>query len=486
MKKASLFLILFCVMNSIFAQKLTVEQVITGLTEIPTIVQYKKFKSDIEALVVETTSNPNLSAEDYNALRTAYNGTKIKYDAFVGEVKADLLDFRNLKKMGEKPMEYSEKYMVGFNEAITHYETNFVPVYNNIKSKERVIPPQLIQAGIQGFIMLVDFLKKRHNDNKAHQSDILNSINTMFTTPLAMTPWESLVKTPTPTPTPVVPTPPNPVNPNGGGNTQGGGATKGGTLAPVTPVVPATPTTPVNPGAPNENKVSGLPIQVPYPTIKDLNGEIEFLYVSSLQPVRLSNMGFEPKLRKLVVGSIQGGAAAAPAETGFTSTAAYPEYTSFQIKVKNTALMYAFAFNLDKTCYDVYPFPEDWIEAYKMSNKNRALKVGPLMLKNDDNIVTIPSRNADSGEENYINIEGKATQELFCLLLSKSELNTVELYKKIELAQGNLEERLKMVLGEEMLSTEEANVRMENGKIYYNADALSKKVLPLVFVIQRK
>jgi hypothetical protein len=253
----------------------------------------------------------------------------------------------------------------------------------------------------------------------------------------------------------------------------------------VTPATPTnSPTAPVvNPALPTETKVV-TPVQVAYPTIKELNGEIEFLYVSNLQPIRLSNMTFEPKLRKLVVGAVQGGAVA-QAETGFTSTAAFPEYTSFQIKVKNTALMYAFAFNPDKTCYDVYPFPEEWIEAYKMS-KNRALKVGPLMLKSDDNVVTIPSRNAESGVENYINIEGKASQELFCLLLSKSELNTVELYGKIEAAQGNLEERLKTVLGDEMLTTEEANVKMENGKIFYNADALSKKVLPLVFVIQRK
>jgi len=481
MKKIAVFLLLFCALQATFAQKLTVEEVITGLTEIPTIVKYKEFKKDIEKLVVETTANPNLSAEDYNALRTAYNGTKLKYDAFVGEIKSDLLDFRNVKKMSDKPMEYSEKYMTGFNEAVDYYEKNFVPVYNNIKSKERVIPPQLIQAGIQGFIMLVDFLKKRHTDNQAHKNDILNSINTMFTTPLAMTPWEKLVTTPAPSATIIPPAPaPAPTNGNGGGMVKGGG-TPAVTPAP-TPATPAN--TPVeNPATPAETKTL-TPIQVPYPTIKELNGEIEFLYVSNLQPIRLSNMAFEPKLRKLVVGTVQGGAAA-QAETGFTSRMAFPEYTSFQIKVKNTALMYAFAFNPDKTCYDVYPFPEEWIEAYKMS-KNRALKVGPLMLKSDDNVVTIPSRNAESGEENYINIEGKASQELFCLLLSKSELNTVELYKKIEEAQGNLEERLKAVLGDEMLTTEEANVKIENGKIFYNADALSKKVLPLVFVIQRK
>lgn len=408
--------------------------------QVKAIIKYKTFRKDFKKTIVELTKDDKLknNPELYNKLQTAYNSTKKEYDGFLVVIKSDMSDYRAVKQMAKKPQIYAQKYMDVYTNALNNYETNFLPVYNEILSKtgnSRTISPILIKLAIDGFSIIVNYIKKRKANKTESYNLVLAQINKLFFNKLKLREWEELVSY----------TSNNKVSNNN--------LTK------------------------ENNKT-----YVPYPTISEMKSEIEFVYVTQKNPVQTDKMLFSHKNaeRDLIVGNLTD--TTNYSGDYFISQNAYPEKTAFQINVTNTAFMYVFAFNTNDKCYNIYPFSKEWIKA---CNMNRDLEVGTLPGRDDNTMQTIIPSKTQNGKDNYIIISGRAEKERLCIIISKSELNIQDVYKKIDNLQGTIYERINAVFVNNIILEKNAGVITNSNKITFDASKSNKTILPLIFYIKR-
>ena len=220
--------------------------------------------------------------------------------------------------------------------------------------------------------------------------------------------------------------------------------------------------------------------------MKVMSGSIEFVISDDRgmnSPMDFSLPELVNRSRDLVVASK---GAIPVSKYAFGSRSTYGEGTSFQMRITNTAFVYVFAYNSNNTCYAIYPYTNDWVRGFNMS-KSRDLGVGPLMMKDDNNLLVIPSKNVDSGEENYIQINGSSSKEQLCLIVSKSELNLQEICSSIEAQTGTLSDRFSAVLNTpNTANLNDIELTQDSGKINFNVPSEDKWVMPLIFEIKRK
>lgn len=404
---------------------------------------YAQMKKDIEGQVSALNKLPNISEADYQALQTAYGHTKDGFDAFLGVVRQDMIDFQLFEKAAEGDEATILRYIMAYNGALDVYKREFVPAYNRV-TKTRFLPAWLVPLGIQAFNFLGTLFKGKNPRKEVVVNDLLTVSNYLFLQKMRMKYWEELV------------------------TVQPGVANATGDDASAAPP-------------------PGLAAALEYPAMKSLSGQIEFAVAGST----LSAMLFEPvavATRDLVVagaGNISKGGA--PANVSLLrSINTWGEGTSFQIRVQNSALLYAFTLNSNGTCSPIYPFSEAWVSGFGMS-KSRDLSVGPLMLKNDQGGVTIPSRNATTGEENYIRISGNSAKEQMCLLVSMSELDLNDVMARIGQLPGSLAERVGALWQSEphCANPTEAQVEVQGSNIRFSVSNADKWFVPLVFEIKR-
>ncbi len=407
-------------------------------------VDYAQVKKDIESQVSALNNQPNISAADYLAIQNAYNNTKMAFDGFLGVVRQDMLDFQLFEKAAEGDETTILRYVMAYNSGLDVYKREFAPAYNRV-AQTRFLPAWLVPLGIHAFNFLGTLFKGKSERKDIIINDLLMVSNYLFLQKMQMKYWEELVT--------------------------------------VRPSNNPAPDTDLNTGQ-FSAKSPGLASSMQYPAMKSLSGQIEFIAAGN----PTTSMLFESApnaTRDLVVTGSSGvtNTGAAPA---LRSVSTWSEGTSFQIRVQNTALLYAFTLNSNGTCSAIYPFNEAWVNGFGMS-KSRDLSVGPLMLKNDQGGVTIPSRNATTGEENFIRISGSSTKEQMCLIVSMSELDLNTIMARIGQLPGSLAERVAALWqGETRCATPaEAQLRVEGSRILFNVSNSDKWLLPLVFEIRR-
>lgn len=494
--KSKIFFLFILIINFLQAQtpppnalNTNLSMVLDNAMKAESMIRLKNFKNDFESLISQTTSTQKLQEPYYSQLKTAYNDTKVQYDIVIGMMKSDLMDAKTATEMQANPNMYAQRYSDAYTGLMHHYQDVFLPQFNQTltaaRLQSRTIPPVLIDIGIKGCMILVDIIKMKIASKKEKQAQ-LQLINTSFSNPLRMKEWHEIV---TYTPdaaggmgqnngqmgnnTGVMGENTGGMGQNNGqmGNNTGGMGNNTGGMG-------------QNNGQMGNNTVENgqtkttIPLTIPYPTMKEMKGEVSFVTVTTQNPNVPTPMEFSMPSRDLSLSSMDDNGKC------FVSTQAYPAGTYFQIRTQNTALMYVFAFNSNNTCANFYPFDAKWMSHFKMGN-TRDLVMSPLMLQDENNFTTIPSKNVETGAENYILISGNASQENMCVLISKSELDMKAVFEAIQNATGSLSERIETVFKENRLDWKEANVKMLNGKISFDAGASEKTVLPLVFAIKR-
>lgn len=443
MKRFVIFLILSIISVPIFSQQLSTVELIKALMNVDAIFKYRNFKKDFQQTVVEITQNDKLknNPETYYKLQKAYNETKKEYDGFLIVIKSDISDFNSVMDMTKKPGEYAQKYLNAYTRAANYYESNFIPVYTQIISQETasrgLFTPKLLKLSIDGFSILVEYIQKRGRNKEESYNFILSQVNNLFFNPLKLAEWNELVT----------------YVPNG-----------------------AVPENTAFSNVANET-------YVPYSTLDTMKGFIEFNYIDEYDRTKTDIMEFSYKqlTRDLTIGKLN-------TETeykgdNFKSVKPFPENTSFKIKVKNTAFLYVFAVNSDNTCYNIYPYSDEWVQVFSLG---RDLSIGNLGGRDDENVTVIPGKNIKTGEPNYINISGNSKEERLCIVISKSELDIKDVYSKIDNVPGTVYERLNAVFVDNIISAQQANLKVESGRITFDATNSDKSILPLLFIINRK
>jgi hypothetical protein len=406
--KSKIFFLFILIINFLQAQtpqpnalNTNLSMVLDNAMKAESMIRLKNFKNDFENLISQTTSTQKLQEPYYSQLKTAYNDTKVQYEIVIGMMKADLMDAQTATDMQTNPNAYAQRYSNAYTGLMKHYQDTFLPQFNQTltaaRMQSRTIPPVLIDIGIKGCMMLVDIIKMKIASKKEKQAQ-LQLINTSFSNPLRMKEWHELV-----TYTPDASGGMGQNNGQMGNNTGGMGQNTGTTTQNSGQMGDNNGQMPQNTG----QNTGGMgqsqrttPITVPYPTMKEMKGEVSFVTVTSQNPNAPTQMEFSMPSRDLSLSTMDDNGKC------FVSTQAYPAGTYFQIRSQNTALMYVFALNSNNTCANFYPFDAKWMSHYKMGN-TRDLVMSPLMLQDENNFTTIPSKNVETGVENYILISGK-------------------------------------------------------------------------------
>lgn len=437
--------------------KLDATQVIEQLLNTKVFIDYANSKKAIENQLLALNKLPSISAEDYAALQNAYGQTKASFDQFLNLVRQDMLDFQLFEKAANGDQPTILRYLNEYNAGVAVYNREFQPLYDRIV-KTRGLKDWLEPLALQAFNVLGSLFKGKNARQDLLVNDLLLVSKKYFLNRLEMKTWEALVRIQPSGNSASVAPPPATANP--------------GTTSP--PVMLATADT-----------------LLEEPVMKTLSGSLEFIIAGNPpRPMDFAGASRSLGKRNLVVGEADSNPNAAPIGSinipVFQTVGVHGEGTAFQIRVQNTALLYAFALNSDGKCAPIYPFNEAWVRGFQMS-KSRNLSVGPLMLQDATGSTTIPAKNANTGVENYIKISGPSSKEQLCLIVSKSEIDLQDVIARLEQLPGSLAERVAALWQSEAhcAAVNEAGLVVNGSSIQFNVQNEAKWLLPLVFEIQR-
>lgn len=426
-------------------------------------IDYSNLKKDIENQVSAVNRQTEIDPAGYSALQTAYNRTKDAFDVFLNTVRQDMLDFQLFEQAASGDEPTLLRYLAAYNAGVDVYNREFMPAYGQVV-RTRKLPGWLAPLGIQAFGFLATITKGKNPRQDVIVNDLLLVSNYLFLQKLQMKSWEELVTV-------------RPREQSGGYQDNSNAPAPDGFAGNM----PDAATPPLVPAGPD----------VELPVMKSLSGQLEFR-VAGAAP---RPMAFELPAAGLSRDLVVGGADDEPSTSGppvdagvalLRSADVWKEGTAFQIRVQNSALLYAFALNSNGTCAPIYPFSEAWVRGFNMS-KTRDLSVGPLMLKDESGEVVIPAPNALTGQENYIRITGSSAREQLCLIVSRSELDLNDIMSRIAALSGSLAERVATLWQDEphRAAAADANLRAEGGTLRFDVADAEKWLLPLVFEIRR-
>lgn len=142
----------------------------------------------------------------------------------------------------------------------------------------------------------------------------------------------------------------------------------------------------------------------------------------------------------------------------------YHSGTLFRLYVSNNepAYVYAIGSDMTKRVYTIFP------------NKT---SISPYLAYSNNNLA-LPNENK------YIKMDNTVGTDFFCFLYSSEKLDIDAIVSKLEYASGvDFYAKLKSVLGDKMLDTFEVNYN-KLGKISFQAQSTTKKIVPLIVVIK--
>jgi hypothetical protein len=425
MKKYLIVMLMCCQISAQAQNTFNTTALLEKISSVKVMADYIQFKSKIENEVLNLTQNKQLSLEQMDSLKNAYNLTKVKFDIFLVSIEQDIIDIKKIRQSDASLENLSQKYQNSYNEAIAEYENSFAPVYAKI-SQTRSLWIVLFKVGRVAFNLVVQYLFDKKIDSGFVVQEVLSQTVEHFKKKLFLKKWDDLVANNNPKP-----------------------------------------------------PVDKITIPIDLPVISDLKGNITLISTNVQNQSQTTLIQFEQKQATRSLNVTNSGK-----QADFVTKDRFDQNNAFQIKIKTRSLVYVFAYNNSRDCFLIYPFSADMIQRYNLS-KNRSLGVGPLMLKNENDEITIPSKNVNTGEENYITIEGQSEKEELCIIISKSEIEMNQLFEKIQSSTGNLLNRLQNVLGENIVLSQNSKLSLLDGVITFEADNSNATILPILLEIRR-
>lgn len=451
---------------------------VNQVMEVQAMRELNQFRENV-IKEVKSLNLTNATPEQIDAVSASYDKMKVTYNTLISQVKQDVLDFKNLKKMSKSSDEVSRRYYQTLNETKNIFNNEFIPVCAEISQDRSGLLALIFPLIEKGVRFIIDAIKNHKLKKEIFLDELLNVVNTKFNGALYLPEWNSLVTN-------------SNFKRNNINNTSmklGINSTdvlvdnttvintnKKNKLSSIVDTTTNIDNSPIN--SVNTGSKSGK-VDIQYPALKELSGNIEFIATDGMGI--LSNMDFSlpEKSRNLTVGSkVQF------SKNSLVSQKSWGDGTSIQIKIKNTGFLYALSFNDGDVCYPIYPYTQEWMTSFSMGQKDRNLIVGPLMLKDEKGVVTIPSKNVETGEENFIFISGTSKKEQLLLILSKSELDLSQVSEAIQNSTGTFEERVNSALGTNGIG--DGILLEKNGSsVNFKIKDENTYLIPLIFEIRR-
>lgn len=405
-----------------------IADIIANLKKVEVFKECEKFKTELEKQTKVLASKPHLTESQRNELRSAYNGVYEKYDIFIATVKKSLLDKNKLQSILKKPEETSRNYMALYQGIKEEHEMLYLPVYQRLNVGSKLITEELVQIGIKIFNQLVEVIKERKVKKNENFNALLQDIDTNFFKNLRLKAWTELEI-----------------------------------------VIDSQSTTNFNPVTTIQNgQAAKQDVILPESILSDMAGSIEFIQTSDGKQI--------PILFKQSQGKGTGVIKDKESPSRFLdkywiSTQSYSIGTKFKIKVSNSAFTYFVVLN-PEGAEQLYP-------KLTLNSKNTGIEYDVTPTIGD---LTLPSENASFVITANQTGDNTVAEE-FCILVSRSELVSIDILQKLNNATGTLSERITQVFGEQRVSLSETTIQSQDSKIIFNATGSQAKVLPLVFKV---
>ncbi len=461
-----------------FSQNLrNIDEVSEMLEKAEVFQKYRHFRAELQ----QTTQDLGRcidNYEDYQKLNAAYDGVRMSYNGLLEEIRNDLSEWENVQQMVKKPGAFSQKYLNAYASVINVYKQDFIPVYAQINAKseeacDKAIPPVLIEVGIILFDKIVDLIKSRKDGKAAMRHVVLATVNHYFFEKLSMKSWGELdIKVP-----------------SVGKQTEPQQQPEESSNYPKTRKREKIPekidTSPV------------VPVLVGKPFIQDMSGWIQFVYSESQEkpPRRMNFYDEGSKDINVSTWKSEEGTVTQVSEnvsvSVFSSEDFYTDGSHFQLKVKNTAGMYVFVLNSGNKAVFLYPPNEAALRPCDRADDiaKDIFQSTFITAKDENDVNTLPAPICPTADEppveQYFRMSGKAEREQFCILLSRSELDVVDIAQKIEAQEGPLDVRIARIFGDQVIPAAAAGVMMTGNRLVFNANQAQQNVLPIVFYIDR-
>ena len=441
---------------------------VNQVMEVQAMRELNQFRDNV-IKEVKSLNLTNATPEQIDAVSASYDKMKVTYNTLISQVKQDVLDFKNLKKMSKSSEEVSKRYYQTLNQTKNIFNNEFIPVCAEISQDRSGLLALIFPLIEKGVRFIIDAIKNHKLKKEIFLDELLNVVNTKFNGALFLPEWNTLVTSSNfkryNTNTTISINSTDVVVDNYNGD-------KKGKLMPVVDTNTITNNTVDNTGKSSK-------INVQYPALKELSGNIEFVATDAMGILSTMDFSLPEKSRNLTVGTkVQF------SKNSLVSQKSWGEGTSIQIKIKNTGFLYALSFNDGDICYPIYPYTQEWITSFSMGQKDRNLIVGPLMLKDEKGVVTIPSKNIETGEENFIFISGTSKKEQLLLILSKSELDLTQVCNVIQSGTGTFEEKVNSALGTSGIG-EGILLEKTGSSVNFKIKDENTFLIPLIFEIRR-
>lgn len=148
-----------------FAQNPKMDEFIGLLESTSFIKDYKNFRSDTEAKIMELKLETQLDPKAVGKLRIVYKQSQFKFDAIIDQLKRDLANASTRKLIKKSPELFSEKYQNQLDDAKSYCNNNFHQKADILLGKGDAVDPVTMSLMIDTFVSLFkSFMDKKAND----------------------------------------------------------------------------------------------------------------------------------------------------------------------------------------------------------------------------------------------------------------------------------------------------------------------------------
>jgi len=121
------------------AQKVTLPEVLDLLYDMEVFVKNRKLKKDVLTTMNTIKENEQLTPQEYLALKESYEHLAFTFnDVYLANIKADLSNFKEIKKMLKRPNDYASNYADSYRLVVQQYNQDFTPLTADIHREDYV------------------------------------------------------------------------------------------------------------------------------------------------------------------------------------------------------------------------------------------------------------------------------------------------------------------------------------------------------------
>jgi nucleotidyltransferase/DNA polymerase involved in DNA repair len=164
------------------------DELIAALESTPFIKNFKEYRSETEAKILELKLDTQLNPKDVGKVKIAYRQSQLKFDAIVDQLKRDLASNTTRKLIKKSPDVFAAGYQLKLDDAKLYCNNNFHQKADLLLKKD-AMDSETIKLLIDTFFSLFKSFTDRNKTDNAFNAAYLDA---KFIEPLRFKTWEKV------------------------------------------------------------------------------------------------------------------------------------------------------------------------------------------------------------------------------------------------------------------------------------------------------